>query len=285
VYYAAPGWHAPDLDWTARRLQGFSVSNGLPRAAEMFEPLVFRPERKNVGNMDAYSWRGYYSNTFIYRGHPVQSANFIRHNTVLSFHYGNKVIPPAQPGLSLFMQRPSSGLLMAPTASDDTISAAVREASLQVGEGPALPSGIAIRSYSDKRLVYEVDLSQPALFIENEMFWKGWVARLLDPSTGKEVGQLLPSETLKVLRSWQLPSGHYLLVEEFTEPYLVKSLTIMAVLGAIVAVAIVLLMRLYRRRMLLANSGAFPPRSSVECRSGIAQGRPDAAALLRFQQL
>jgi hypothetical protein len=61
-------------------------------------------------------------NTFIYRGHPVQSANFIRHNTVLSFHYGNKVIPPAQPGLSLFMQRPSSGLLMAPTASDDTIS-------------------------------------------------------------------------------------------------------------------------------------------------------------------
>ena len=81
---------------------------------------------------------------------------------------------------------------MAPTASDDTISAAVREASLQVGEGPALPSGIAIRSYSDKRLVYEVDLSQPALFIENEMFWKGWAARLLDPSTGKEVGQLSP---------------------------------------------------------------------------------------------
>ena len=93
---------------TARRLQGFNVSNGLPRAAAMFEPLVFRPERKNVGHMDAYSWRGYYSNTFIYHGHPVQSATYVRHSVVLGVSLRKKVIPPAQPGLSRFMQRPST---------------------------------------------------------------------------------------------------------------------------------------------------------------------------------
>jgi hypothetical protein len=123
----------------------------------MFEPLVFRPERKNVGNIDAYSWRGYYSNTFIYHGIVAQNS----FGTVWFWVFARKSDSPCSARLSLFMQRPSSGLLMAPTASDDTISAAVKRGLVAVGEGPALPSGIAIRSYSDKRLSMRLTFHSP----------------------------------------------------------------------------------------------------------------------------
>lgn len=245
VYLRAPNWRNPGAFALARNFLGFDTKSGTPRAAAMFEPHLFRPERTNVGHVDLFSWRGFFSDFFVYRAYDV-SAYLRRHAVVLG--EASLATPPAQPGIQRFMARASSGVLLDPGAGEHQIRAAITE----VGNGEStklgLPSGVEMKSYSDTIVVYALDLAEPKLFVENEMFWKGWSATLINPASGEKIGSLQPSEVLSALRAWRLPAGQYHLRVEFREPHLAVSLALAAGLGTGILFLLGLVIRLRRHR-------------------------------------
>ena len=70
-------------------------------------------------------------------------------------------------------------------------------------------SGVHTLSYGDESIVYEVNVSQPVLMVENELSIRGWHA-----NTPKVhlVNAGIP------LRAWRLSPGHYKFVASFQEP-------------------------------------------------------------------
>jgi hypothetical protein len=229
VYGPSYSWNGPaeQLRAEQRFRLGYETLFHLPRIQGAFDPIPFRPKRLNVGHIDWDSWRGFFSNDFVYEG--MDSSRRLRRHSLVFRETPEGLTPQAAPGIARFMQRPSTALLLAPNASEREIQLAVYEASLADENGPSFPAGISMRSFGDKEVIYEVNISAPGLLVENEMFWRGWSARLLDPFSRNPMGSIPAIETLQVLRSWELPSGHYLLCTGFEEPHLALSVTLTAI--------------------------------------------------------
>lgn len=81
---------------------------------------------------------------------------------------------------------------------------------------PAGDAGIHQVRYGINNIAYEVSLHEPRLFVENEMYFPGWRARL-DTAGGAEIDAVSVNG---IFRGWRLPAGHYAMVASFALPHL-----------------------------------------------------------------
>lgn len=75
-------------------------------------------------------------------------------------------------------------------------------------------------AYGTTEIRYQVDLGAPTAVVENEIYSKGWSARLLCDDCGWSGGakDISPVD-VKGFRGWQLPAGRYVLIARFETPY------------------------------------------------------------------
>ncbi|EYS96637.1 hypothetical protein CF68_20075 [Cupriavidus sp. SK-4] len=75
-------------------------------------------------------------------------------------------------------------------------------------------------AYGTTEIRYQIDLGVPTAVVENEIYSKGWSARLLCDDCGWSGGakDIFPVD-VKGFRGWQLPAGRYVLIARFDTPY------------------------------------------------------------------
>lgn len=76
---------------------------------------------------------------------------------------------------------------------------------------------IAIGRFMQDGAHYSVNLSKPALMIENEIFFPNWRARICTDNRCGEPLSAVPAG--EYLRSWVLPAGKYELRTRYVDPY------------------------------------------------------------------
>lgn len=81
---------------------------------------------------------------------------------------------------------------------------------------PAPPSAIVQDSYGINTIEYDINLKSPQLLIENEIYFPGWQADLID-NQGQKVIQSVPVN--RIFRGWILPAGQYQMIANFSFPF------------------------------------------------------------------
>ncbi|WP_136526190.1 hypothetical protein [Geomonas ferrireducens] len=73
------------------------------------------------------------------------------------------------------------------------------------------------KAYGINEIAYEISLESPRLMVENEIYFKGWVADLRAANSELKIAATSIGEGL---RAWDLPSGKYRMVAHFEFPNL-----------------------------------------------------------------
>jgi hypothetical protein len=112
------------------------------------------------------------------------------------------------PRLQEFMSQPWTPILLAPASLGS-------EEGLRLAAGGPDLGRVEQVSYGQDEIEYEVELGQPAVLVENELYFPGWQASL----NGSAVDTLVRAFSVEgALRAWELPRGRYVMRARFETP-------------------------------------------------------------------
>ena len=236
IYVTSFTWHENGTAYQlAQRALGYVPRFSLPQIGKVFEPHRFRPERMNIADIHEFSGRGFFSDIFVLRG--LDGGVQLRRQVNVLWSNRLRLVPSPIQGLVRFLQGASSAILLRRGADEQVVTEAVEQQTKLVGQAPHMSPGIEINGYGDTKLVYDVAIDTPQVLVENEIYWQGWTATMVDPASHQEIGRLTPVERLGILRTWELPAGRYQLLVEYHEPHMRLALALMLILSmALIAV-------------------------------------------------
>jgi hypothetical protein len=124
----------------------------------------------------------------------------------------------ADPDLTAYMQREWLPLLLPPAAAGwDGTALTLPPGALSSAGSPTPGRGVQQVGHGRERIEYRVALAAPTLMVENEVYFRGWRARL-DTRAGPRLIEALRASS--GLRAWLLPSGEYRMHAYFDYPLL-----------------------------------------------------------------
>jgi hypothetical protein len=147
-----------------------------------------------------FSWRGYYSGEYMMQDYSG-AMQFNRQNKILS-----------DQSLKNFAALPWRML----SISED---AQAKITDFQ----SAVPVNVNCVSYGTTRIHHRVNISSGSLVVENELYWLGWDAELIN---GNNMPVVIQAIDVKGFRGWNLPAGKYDMIEKYTTPYKTLSLAV-----------------------------------------------------------
>jgi hypothetical protein len=198
-------WRTPNISNIYSAYVGYQFYDG----SGNFKPeLIYenmpdiRPERKFENN-PFYTVLGYVSGKFYINDlfpDLLAGAHLINYKALYS-HYMSLSWTPLLLPAELIKGK------AAITIPDEIVRAAVND--------PAPVSTIRQDSYGMDEIRYQIKLAAPALLVENEIYFPGWQAVLID-GEGQKVVQAIPVN--QVFRGWALPAGQYQMIAQFSFP-------------------------------------------------------------------
>jgi len=100
--------------------------------------------------------------------------------------------------------------------------------------------GVECLRYGTSKLDISVNIPVPSLVVENEIYWLGWEAKLID-ETGATI-KVLKAINIDGFRGWKLPAGKYLMSESYSTPYM-KIAMILSLIGLFMWIFVLVLLR------------------------------------------
>ncbi|WP_039877196.1 hypothetical protein [Herbaspirillum frisingense] len=215
------------VPWVEAHAGKFSETRSQLMAALRSEQC--RTARREVShNEEVFPWNGYYTGQYFMRDYsgPLKLA---RHVAILKSDVSRNFAQKEWTMMAL-PGRPSS------QAGTLDLSSAVRV------DATCIKSGTSSEEF-------HFSLAEPALVVENEIFWDGWAATLqcIDCQSADKPIQLTALEA-GGFRAWQLPAGNYRMEEQFTAPHLWPA-RIMTLIG----VSLLLLLWAFLKRRMAAS--------------------------------
>lgn len=205
-------WRTPHI--TQSYLKNYDINLTKSPSEELIHqlgPIPYRPNRLE-SELPPYSaqnmpWRGYLTGDFMlydYSGgmQLLRQISISQNPTILNF-----------------MQQSSSTILASPQAISD-----INQLQNIIKTTPSNNVAMHLISYANDKIEYQAHLSQPQLLIENETYFPGWSAMLVN-SYGSYI-TITAVSAANLLRGWNLPAGNYTLIESFHMPYLHLALLI-----------------------------------------------------------
>jgi hypothetical protein len=160
-----------------------------------------RPARINIEGADFlhFSWRGYYSGEYMLQDNsgPMQ---FRRHQILM-----------ANTSLVNFAILPWRMVSIPDESQINTID-------LQ----SAIPTNAKCISYGTTEIHHTIDIQTPSLVVENEIYWLGWQAKLINADN--KAYEAISAIDVNGFRGWYLPAGKYDMIETYKTPYKKRAL-------------------------------------------------------------
>ena len=163
------------------------------------------PQRRSL----AYN-RCWYSGTYCVLGYNnlKMSAPHQRFAAALSDRGGED--------LFAFARRPQQ-LLILPLGDGGAVRGLTAENMQSAAIGPlADAASVEFLEYSPGKVVYRIEIPEPVLVVENEIWWSGWTVRYCDQAACSETRPA--GRTPQELRSWPLEQGTWQVVLEYRNP-------------------------------------------------------------------
>jgi hypothetical protein len=85
-------------------------------------------------------------------------------------------------------------------------------------------ANVKCMNYGTTEIRHVVDISAPGLVVENELYWLGWEAKLINLSSKNP--KVIKAVDVNGFRGWYLPAGKYDMVETYKTPYKNSSLSL-----------------------------------------------------------
>lgn len=188
--YAAKGWsHESPRD--------------LARADGVEAVVSTRPAREVVGHPNWFSWAGY-----------LQHRYMMADRTPCLLEVAHEA--QRTKDRAAFMLDPWTPLLVDPEKVERTETGFDLPSGSFGGAGsPSSDASVGQVRYGLDEVSYAVRLVEPALLIENEIYFPGWTAVLETPGGEERIEATAADE---VFRAWSLPAGDYRMVARFRTP-------------------------------------------------------------------
>ena len=216
-----------------------------PQLLAALESESCRTVRKDViGTEQGFAWNGYYTGEYFMRDYsgPLKLA---RHMSILKSDVSRAFAQAEWKMVALpHVVPPKAGILDL--------------------DGAHPIDATCINSGTASELI-RFHLDEPALVVQNEIYWDGWTAQLscIDCQPGQQPVQLIAQEA-GGFRAWQLPAGSYDMKAQFKMPYRGAAL-VAAALGVMLWILLLVTVQLRSRN----------------CLSRSAQGQSDGRGLSR----
>jgi hypothetical protein len=155
-----------------------------------------RAARVNIEGEDFahFSWRGYYSGEYMMQDY-AGSIQFKRQKKIL-----------ADTSLTEFAASPWR---MVSVPDKTQINA--------IDFRNVMPVIAHCVSYGTTEISHTVDMATPGLIVENEIYWLGWQAELINLNNQEH--EIIKPLDVNGFRGWHLPAGKYDMIEKYTPPY------------------------------------------------------------------
>lgn len=165
-----------------------------------------RPERQNISNM--YAFTGYLSGEYFINDLTPNLLNS-SHLVLTDKTFTEFMIRAWTPVLSRNSGIVDGNLITLP---NDYLISNINAASTAYSEKTVKQTGYDLNTVS-----YNVNITEPLLMIENEIYYPGWTAVLTSSEFSKTISAL---EVNNNFRGWLLPKGTYQMVATFEFPSL-----------------------------------------------------------------
>jgi hypothetical protein len=166
-----------------------------------------RPARINIEGSDFlhFSWRGYYSGEYMLQDSsgPMQ---FRRQQILMS-----------KTSFVNFATLPWHMVTIPKINNIDDI-ANIDEIDFQ----SAISANAKCISYGTTEIHHTIDIQTPSLVVENEIYWLGWQAKLIN--TNNKAYEDINAIDINGFRAWYLPAGKYDMIETYKTPYKKRAL-------------------------------------------------------------
>jgi hypothetical protein len=172
------------------------------------------------GDFAHYSWRGYYSGEYMMQDYSGP----------MKFNRQQKIL--ANTGLTDFAALPWHMVIIPNEVKYNTIDFQ-----------SAIVANVKCISYGTTEIHHVVDVPIPSLAIENEIYWLGWQAKLINLNNNEH--EFIKPIDVNGFRGWYLPAGKYEMVETYETPYKKSSLSL-AILGGLIWLSVLYVLWDYR---------------------------------------
>lgn len=212
LYLPAEVWKDHSYIKKARWFTNFDVMKGVPDSSWISNDTIVRPERVDLGHKSWFTSRGFYTGLHIIKGYDA-TKNLTSH----SFLWENEnfsQLTNKTPRINFFQSKGVACLLPSETKEEDIesiIANIVDSETLTVN-----CNSVDQLSYRMGSSAYSMNLSQPALLIENEIYWKWWRGHILKQADSIDI-LIEPLKDYSPYRVWQLPEGKYIFKTEFVD--------------------------------------------------------------------
>jgi hypothetical protein len=193
-------WSAAAKDWFEKGL-GYA-----PNAPPPIEPLLthtpaVRPARHDTPKPEDFSWKGYLDGSYQMR--ELTGSQFSAQTHIID-----------DPELLSWMSHGWEDRTLPGVTSTPEACELLQQRIADSGPDPAMTS----LRYGVNDNLYQVRLTEPAVVVENEIYFRGWKGTIV--AQGRDPIAIAPEAVCGGLRAWRLPAGEYQLQSHFETPYL-----------------------------------------------------------------
>lgn len=204
-------WRLPDIEGAHRR--GYpEVFDGRPAGVLPAELHALRPGARPArrdSEPGRYRAAGYLTGALFTDEHAGNALQALRR-------------VEGDPSSAAFMRGPWAAILLPAGTSTDALFGATRGAHGSVRQ----------ISWGNDRNDYQVSLEEPALLVENELYFPGWTATLSSLDA-----PVVAERVRDAFRGWRLPAGEYRMTTRFRLPCMRELLCVSALSAAAWAAA------------------------------------------------
>lgn len=205
VISAMETWQAPDIESVYANLTWSLKENGRLITYQLIEKFPNqRPARAVKENPFDFGWEGYLNGRYLQNDlvpNFLKSAQAVNADPV----YLQYMLSEWTPLLLENQNIQSTNLEIPRTVFSDRLRA----------DPQASKNFIQQTRYGINEITYKIALSEPRIFIENEIYFPGWKARLKTQNGDTNIQAI---STNGVFRTWALPAGNYEMVASFVFP-------------------------------------------------------------------
>jgi hypothetical protein len=210
-----------------------------------------RPARLFVANPQQFGWQGYVNGRYMLGDRSGCTSR-------------RRQMVENDPGLMEYMRRGSElrALEIGPSAEADLPLPPAADASSPLTDWQ-------VERYGRNEAVYRLNLSRPAVVVENELYFPGWRGFLEKGDKGDEgAEEIRPLQVAGALRGWALPAGAHRLRLTYRTPLLTAGAIVSVGAFLLYAATVVLVYHAARQKPL--ETEAIPTTTAL---SGRGQGK------------